>query len=123
MNYALYQPFSYPFPLRSRIGRDGGLYCDKMGLILFLQLILWNSFYYSVKAIIFVRLFSCQKVFALFCMQSDKRKPTAGFFKLHRLLYFTRAVSLTPVVVITPGKKKISVALSMQPPVFRQKES
>ena len=118
MNYALYQPFSYPFLLRSRIGRDGGLYRDKMGLILFLQLILWNSFYYSVKALIFVRLYLLSHFGG-----GWGRLRAEKLFKLHRLLYFTRAVSLTPVVVITPGKKKISVAPSMQPPVFRQKES
>ena len=49
-------------------------------------------FYFSVKAFIFVRLMPDSIVFALFDVQFDKRKLTAGYFKLHRLLYFTRAV-------------------------------
>ena len=97
MNFALYQQINHRLPLRSGIGGDAGLYRDTMGLIFLLQLLLWISFYYFVKVVIFVRLFSCQKVFALFYLQTDKRKPTAGFFKLHRLLFFIRAVHLTPV--------------------------
>ena len=33
-----------------------------------------------------------QQVFVLAYVQFDKRKLTAGYFKLHRLLYFIRAV-------------------------------
>ena len=133
MNYALYQKRSnYQLPLRSRIGSDTELYRGTSGVILFLRLVQRISFYYSEKAIIFVRLLpllspysgglrgAFQKVIALLYLQSDKRKPIVGLFKLHRLLYFTRAVYSTPAIVITPGRKKISVVPSMQPPVFRQ---
>ena len=90
MNYSLDKQISHPFPLRLDIGSDTGLFRGKAELIL----ILWICFYFSVKVVGFIRLLPFQKVFALFFMQSDKRKPTAGLFKLHRLLYFTRAVCL-----------------------------
>jgi len=77
--------------------------------------------FFSTKAVIFVRLFLDGKVFAVYYVQSDTRKPTAGLFRLHRFLQFTRAVS-TP----TRGSYNvrvggvIRVVLSMQPPVIRQ---
>jgi len=49
-------------------------------------------FCFSEKSIIFDRPVPYRTVFAIFYVQFDKRKLTAGFFKLHRLLYFTRAV-------------------------------
>ena len=92
MNYPLFQPIIHYFPLDSGIREDAGSYRDTTELTLFTQTILWICFYFSVKTIIFVRLFPYRKVFALVYMQFDKRKPTAALFKLHRLLYFTRAV-------------------------------
>ena len=71
--------------------------------LFFAQKNLLICFYFSVKVIIFVWLFPYGKVFALVYMQFDKRKPTAGYFKLHRLLYFTRAVEVShPAAAITP---------------------
>ena len=64
------------------------------GLSLFSQLISAIIFRLSKKVIIFVRLFPYWKVFVLVYMQFDNRKPTAGYNKLHRLLYFIRAVGL-----------------------------
>ena len=55
-------------------------------------------YFFSKKSINFVRLlmnaihFLPKFVFDLFYVQFGKRKPSAGYFKLHRLLYFTRAV-------------------------------
>ena len=75
--------------------------------------------YFSVKIIIFVRLCKTLKVFALFYMQFGKRKLTAGYFKLHRLLYFTRAVSLPTPAEATVPEWGLSVASGMQPSVIR----
>ena len=105
-------------------GSDGGLYRDTSGWIHFLQQMLWILFYFSTKAIIFVRLFPYGKVFTVCYVQPDKRKPTAGLYRLHRLLYFTRAVQFPrPVSAITSGSGTESVAPSMQQPVIRQSES
>ena len=92
MNLTLYQRISHYLSSRSGGGSDVGLYRYTKRLILFLQQILLICFDFSAKNIIFVRLFTYRKVCALVYMQFDKRKPTAGYFKLHRLLYFTRAV-------------------------------
>ena len=56
------------------------------------QIISGFCFFFSKDNISFVRLLSARIVFASFDVQFDKRKLTAGYFKLHRLLYFTRAV-------------------------------
>jgi len=90
-------------PIVSVIRSDIGLCRDTQRLMLFLQLILWIYFCFSVKAIIFVRKFYYRKVFALIYWRSDKRKPTARLFRLHRLLYFIRAVCLpTPAEATEP---------------------
>ena len=91
-----------------------------MGLILFFILIIGIFFYFSTRFINFVRLFSYRIVFALYDVQFDKRRPTAGYFKLHRLLYFARAVGLPTSAVVTGLEwGMISVASSMQPPAIR----
>ena len=92
MNFTLCQRISHRFSSRLGGGSDVGLPRDTMGLILFLQQILLICFDFSVKDIIFVELFPYRKVFALVYVQFDRRKLPAGYFKLHRLLYFTRAV-------------------------------
>ncbi len=56
------------------------------------QQIMWISFCFSTKAIIFVCSLPFRKVFAMYDMQLDKQKPATGYFRLHRLLYFIRAV-------------------------------
>ena len=91
MDCNMYQKVSRRFPSRSD-RREAGLYRGTRGWIHFLQQILRVGFVFSIKAVIFVRLFLHGKVFAVLYVQSDKRKPTAGLFRLHRLLYFTRAV-------------------------------
>ena len=91
MDCNMYQKVSRRFPSRSDRS-EAGLYCGTRGWIHFLQQILWICFVFSTKAVIFVRLFPDGKVFAVCCVQSDQRKPTAGLFILHRLLQFTRAV-------------------------------
>ena len=103
MNFALYQQMSRPLPLFKGIGSDAVLYHDTSGLILFLQLILWTGFYFYVKTI-FVRMLPDWKVFVLLYLQSDKRKQTAGLFRLHRLLYFTRAVCLPTPALATESE-------------------
>ena len=92
MNYPLFQPIIHYFPLDSGIREDAGSYRDTTELTLFTQTILWICFYFSVKTIIFVGLFLYRKVFDLVYVPFDKRKYSAVRFKLHRLLYFTRAV-------------------------------
>ena len=88
-------------PISFVIGDDTVLYRDTQGLILLLQLILCICFYFSVKTTIFVRLFDTRKVTALFDLWFGKRKLTAGQFRLHRLLYFTRGVGCpTPTKAI-----------------------
>ena len=92
MNVTLHQRISRYLSSHLGVGSDAGLSRDTMGLILLLQQILWISFNFSATIIIFVRLFPYRKVFALVDVPFDRRKPTAALFKLHRLLYFTRAV-------------------------------
>jgi hypothetical protein len=92
MNLLSYQQIIHSRPLRLGSGNDTILYRHTMGLILFLQQILWISFNISAKAIIFVRLFLYRKISDLVYMQFDRRKFSAVRFKPHRLLYFTRAV-------------------------------
>jgi hypothetical protein len=104
MYFALYQKDRYYFRSCTDTGKDAGLYCDAV-LIFLLQQILYVCFYVSTKAVIFVRLFSYGKVFAWLYMQFDRRKLTAGYLKLHRLLQFTRAVGLpATVATILPGQ-------------------
>ena len=101
MNLTLYQRISLYLSSHSDVGSDAGLYRDTRGLIFFIQKILLICF--AVKVIIFGGLFSYRKVFALFDVQFDRRKYSAVRFKLHRLLYFTRAVAVShPAVAITP---------------------
>ena len=88
MNIAVCQRISHRISSHLRVGSDAGLYRDTMGLIFFLQQILWIRFNFSVKVIIFAGLFSYRKVYGQF----NKRKLPVGYFKLHRLLFFTRAV-------------------------------
>ena len=83
MNLTLYQRISHHFSSHSDVGSDAGLSRDARGLILFIQKILLICFCFSVKVIIFGGLFPYRKVFVLVYMQFDKRKPTAGYFKLH----------------------------------------
>ena len=104
MNPALYKHISHPLPTRSSARMNIGLYHNTMGLIFLLQQILWISFCFSVKTIIFVRLFPYRTVFVLFEVQFDKRKHSAVRVKLHRLLYFIRAVRFAhPAAAITSG--------------------
>ena len=79
-----------------------------MGLTLCIQQILWISFYFSTKAVISVRLLPYRRVFALFDMQFSERKSATGYFKLHRLLYFTRAVfcPLRQAAALPPERNK-----------------
>jgi len=71
-----------------------------------LQQILWAGFNYSTKVVTFVRLFPCGKVFDWIDLQFDRRKPAAGYFDLHRLLQYTRAVGLpASVATILPGQE------------------
>ena len=101
MNLALYQHNSHQYPQCSFIEVNNRLYRDSIGFKQLLQFILWIYFCFSVKAFIFVRKFYYLKVFALFFLWSDKRKPTAGYFILNRLLYFIRAVGYpTPTEAI-----------------------
>ena len=66
-----------------------------MRLILLLFILITGIFFYfPPKSIIFVRLSPYRTVFALYYVQFEKRKLPVGYFKLHRLLYFTRAVVL-----------------------------
>jgi hypothetical protein len=94
MNLSSYQQIIHSRPLRLGSGNDIILYRHTMGLILFLQQILWIIFNISAKAIIFVRLFLYRKIFDLVYMQFDRRKFSAVWFKPHRLLHFTRGVGL-----------------------------
>ena len=91
MDCNLFQKIGRRFSSKSD-GSNAGLYHGTTGLNLFLQQILWIGSVFSTKAVIFVRLFLDGKVFAVCQVRSDTRKPTAGLFRLHRLLYFTRAV-------------------------------
>ena len=119
MNFTLHHQRTNTLPLRSRIGGDTGLYCGTVGLMHFLRFILRISFYYSVKVVNSIRLFLCREVFALFFMQSDKRKPSVVLFRLHRLIYFTRAVCLPALVEATAPKRgviRVASCSCMQPP-------
>ena len=78
-------------------------------------------FFLFKKNINFVRLlihavdFLLGFVFALFYVHFGKRKPAAGYFKLHRLLYFTRAVGLpTPAV-----SRRVGVGKGLHNPCIR----
>jgi hypothetical protein len=85
-----------------------GLYIS--GLLLLKQMRVNNQYVDKIYRI----------VFALIYMQFDKRRLTAGYFKLHRLLYFIRAVAVCPLQKqpqCWSGRK--SVASSMLPPVIR----
>jgi len=106
-----HQISNIPPPICLGFGCDAKYYRDTAGLILLFQLILLNYFYFSKKVIIFVRLFDYRKVFALFYLWSDKRKPTTGLFRLHRLIYFTRGVGCpTPTEAIkSEWDDKISI--------------
>ena len=92
MDFYLSQQVKRSFSLHSNTGGEAGLYRDTKGWILFLKKNLWIGFYLLAKAIIFVRLFPFRNVFALVYVPFEKRRPAVGFFKLHRLLYFIRAV-------------------------------
>ena len=94
MNFALYQHNRHQYPQCSFIEVNNRLYLYSVGIKILLQFILCICFFFSIKVIIFVRLFDYRKVFALFYLWSDKRKPTAGYFRLHRLLCFIRGVLL-----------------------------
>jgi hypothetical protein len=78
----------------SEIGNKMGLNYHDAWLVLFFPTFLCVFLHFSIKPLVSVRLFPSGNVFALFCVQLDKRKLTAGYFKLHRLLQFTRAVGL-----------------------------
>ena len=97
MNIALYQQFTHQLLFYSGIGLDAEWNFNAWGLILFLLLFMLICFHFSKDIITFVRLFPYWMVFVLFNMQFDQRKLIAGFFKLHRLLYFIRAVSVCPL--------------------------
>ena len=101
MYSALYQQINHLFPFRFDIEGDTGLYIDTMVLILSLQIVLLTCVYFSIKTIIFVWLLPFSKVFVLLYLQFYSREPVAGFFKLHRLLYFIRAVDLPTSEVAT----------------------
>jgi len=83
------QLFNRLLPFRSGTGSVASLFFCK---ILFVPLFLVSYHFCSEKLDCFVRLFLFGFVFALFCLQFDRRKLTAGLYKLHRLLQFTRAV-------------------------------
>ena len=89
MNFTWKQLCKRSLPFRSETGSVTGLLFRK---ILFIPLFLSFTIFGSEKLDFFVRLFLFGFVFALFCMQFDRRKLTAGLYKLHRLLQFTRAV-------------------------------
>ena len=109
MEFVLVQQITHQFLIRSGIGNDMGVYREITGLIIF-SLILINfsliPLYLSSGKIIFVRLFHDRKGFALVYVPFDKRKPTAGYFKLHRLLYFIRAVGLP---TLTGSRRMVGV--------------
>ena len=120
MYIASYQQFSQHPVISSGIGSDTGLYLDILRLIVFLHFFVLFCFAIYKAFCIFVRLLHCRIVFALYYMQFDKRKLTAGHFKLHRLLYFARAVAVCPFrkdLQLRSGL--ISVASSMLPPEIR----
>ena len=87
--------FIHAFPTHSGIGNTTVLHHHKTGLIIICCTVIIFSFillFCSTKYVIFVWLLSCRKVFALVYVQSGKRKPAAGYYRLHRLLQFMRAV-------------------------------
>ena len=92
MEFTYNHPITDQFLLYSGIGIDIGLSLDKTGFILFLLLILCIFLYNSVKVIIFVRLFDCSEYIICPFDKFDKSEQTAVFYKLNRLLQFTRAV-------------------------------
>ena len=120
MGFALKQRFNRPLPFRSGTGSDARLFfCE----ILYVPLFLVSYLFCSDKLDSFVRLFLLGCVFALFCLQFDRRKLTAGLYKLHRLLQFTRAVCL-PLRLQAAGwsGQEKRVAHPMQLPEYRNKE-
>jgi len=78
-----------PVSLRQKRGRTVPRYT---GMDTFFATNSMDLLCFSTKAVIFVRLFPYGEVFAVCQVRSDTRKPTVGLFRLHRLLYFTRAV-------------------------------
>jgi len=89
MKFTWKQLSKRPLPFRAGTGSVAGLFFRK---ILFVPLFLVSCRFCSEKIDAFVLLFLSGCVFALFSMQFEKRKLTAGLYKLHRLLQFTRAV-------------------------------
>jgi len=91
--------FIHAFPIRSGIGNSTDLHHQITGLIIICCTVIIFSFillFCSNKFFIFVRLLSCRKVFVLVYVQSEKRKPASVYYRLHRLLQFTRAVISPP---------------------------
>ena len=99
MEFTLVHPIILVFSIHSGIGSDVGLYRDTTGAIVFSVIFVNISLfllYFSSGKMVYVRLFPFREVFALVHVRFDGRKPTAGYFKLHRLLYFIRAVLCPP---------------------------
>ena len=96
MNFAFHQQTGRLLPLLSRTESNAGLHNDAIGLTFFFQQFLLTVFCFTEKAVIFAWLFQNRIVFALSNVQCDKRKPPAGYYKMNRLLQFTRAVWLAP---------------------------
>ena len=117
MYFVLYRQAIYQIQIHISIWEESGLYQDILGLFLAFQLFLLIFFFFSTKYIIFVRLLHYNIV--LFYMQFNKRKPVAGYYKLHRLLYFIRAVELPTPVGSRSGRSGKQVAWFGQPLYFR----
>jgi len=123
MKFALKQLFNYSTVyFRSDQELEAmtvGFFCDN----LFVPLFLVSCHFFSEKLDCFIRLFLFGFVFALFYLQFDRRKLTAGLYKLHRLLQFTRSVSFPPRLqaVGWSGWEK-RVLQSMQLPEYRSEE-
>jgi len=123
MEITFNQSITCHLPKHSGIGSELGLSLDKTGLMLFFLLILCSFFLNSAKVIIFVRLFDCPEYINCPFDPFDKSGKTTVFYKLNRLLQFTRAVICPALTgsrrMVGAGKKS---CMALQQPVYRKKE-
>jgi len=116
MKLILYSQAIYPIQLRISNWGDAGLYQEIWGFFLSFLFFLLIYFFFFGKSAIFVISAPYNVVFDLVYLRFDKRKPVAGYFKLHRLLYFIRAVFLpTPA-----GSRKVGVGQRLHSPCNRR---